>query len=285
MDKVFLVNLESEDLFFRARATNVQVQAIGHLLREEYFYPLLSSHLLFQPFNLGASHQFAKTEKWISNAWNTERLLRFQLSMPQEAKRFAIQWAFPQAYYACYCQVLALFSVISMTENSHVAAIRKFGQLALEGKFPERIGWFSDGPMHRITLHGVAKRQHPSTLYLELDEPFSVENQVGQLLHSTREKALKEKRVAMHKVFKTKKGKPKQNLSHSDWQKVSDKLGPTTILGYLYRKRIKANYQEIDTLLQNEINGDTILDGLVSVVNAFAAVCEGNIMRLLSLAT
>jgi len=273
--------LEDEDLSYRARTTNVQVQAIGHLLREEDFYEPLSNHVRLQPFKLGANNEIAKTERWLLNGWNTERLLRFQLSMPQEAKQFAVQWAFPQAYYACYCHVLALFSVTGLTETSHMAAIRKFGNLAKEGKLPEQIGPYADGPMYEITLHGVKKNQYPSPLYLELEEPASVKNQIAQLLCATREKALKGKKTSMLKDFKTKRGKPKQKLTPSDWKKVSEKLGPTTILGYLYRKRIKANYQEIDSLLHNEINGDIILEGLVSVVNAFAAVCEGHIMRVL----
>lgn len=272
---------EEEELYFRARATNVQVQAIGHFLRDEIVYSQLRIHLLSNPFKLAATRQFANIGKWFSNAWNTERLLRFQLAMPQEAKHFAVQWAFHQAYYACYCQILALFSAIGLTEIAHTATIKKFGQLASEKKLPTCIGMFADGPMYKIALHGVKKGQYPSPLYLELDEPSSVENQIAQLLCSTREKALKEKKDRMGNFFKTKNGKTKKKLTPNDWEKVSEKLGPTTILGYLYRKRIKANYQEIDSLLQKEIDGDLIIGGLVSTVNAFSAFCEGHIFNLL----
>lgn len=273
---------DAEDgLLYKARITNSQVKAMGYFLRENDFYRHLGSDKVSKPFKLGATCNVAETKKWLSNAWNTERLLRFQLSMPEEAKQFSVQWAFPQAYYACYCQVLALFSMTGHTETSHSAVLRKFGVLAKQRKFPDPIGSYADGPMNEISLHGVRKTQYPSSSYLELGEPLSIENQIAQLLSSTRKKALKGKKEKMKGVFKTKQGKPKQKLISADWQKVSEKLGPTTILGYLYRKRIKANYQDIDTLLQDEINGDDILSGLVSIVNAFAALCERNIMQVI----
>ena len=54
--------------------------------------------------------------------------------------------------------------------------------------------------------------------------------------------------------IKTKHGKRKTSFSADDWQQVSRNLGATSLLSLLYRKRLKANYDAIETLLADELN-------------------------------
>lgn len=268
-----------EDLHYAARATNAQFIALGHFLRHENLKAVTSAVRKQLQFKQGKTYNRAETKKWLGNAWNTEFVLRQQLELDEEAKRFALQWAFSQAYYACFCQVIAMFTACGQTERSHTTVLKRFGNLVKGGRYPKQISPFADGGMGKILISGVAKGHYPSPLYLELHEPLSVENQVAQLLNSTREKALKEKRDD-HK-FKTRSGEPRKSLTAAMWATVSDSLGPTTILSILLRKRIKANYREIDTFLRSEISGTGVLSGLVSIVHAFALVHEAIIAAAL----
>ena len=267
-----LTAAEDEELHYAARATNVQFEALGHLLRPEEIKAVPASIINGAQFRLANNYSRAETLKWLRNAWNTESVLRLQLELDEESRRFALQWAFSQAYYAGFCQVLAMFVTCGRSERSHTAVLKQFGQLIKSGKYPSQISWFSDGGMNELVMTGVSKGKYPSSLYLELSEPASVDNQVAQFLKSTREKALKEKK-GDHK-FKTKAGMLKRSLSAEDWGKVSNALGPTTVLNILRRKRIKANYREIDTFLRTEISGEKVLGGLIRVAQALALIHE-----------
>lgn len=261
-----------EDLHYAARATNAQFTALGHFLRPDSLSDVPKSVFATPQFRRGASYGREESRKWFSNAWNTEAVLRQQLDLDEDAKRFALQWAFSQAYYAGFCQVVGFFVCCGHTQRSHTAVIAQFGRLVREGKYPTQISFFADGGMHDITVSGVQKRSYQTPLYLELDEPESVENQIAQFLNSTREMALKEKKDDFK--FKTLTGRPRKNLNREQWREVSEALGPTSLLSLLYRKRIKANYREIDTFLRSEISGERVLGSLVDIVNAIGCIHE-----------
>ena len=265
-----------EDLAFAARATNVQFRALGHYLRPDRLQGVPSFSWRFNK----SKNSRKETVRWLRNAWNTEFVLRQQLDLDEESRRFALQWAFSQAYYACFCQTLSLFVTCGRTERSHSSVLKRFGLLVSAGWYPDEISFFADGGMGQVSIHGPQKGNYPSPLYLELREPRSVENQVAQFLKSTREKALKEKKKDFK--LKTKDGKPRKSFRPEHWQKVSDALGPTTVLSILKRKRIKANYREIDTFLSTEISGRGVLTGLVRVVHAFAFVHEAALAAVVS---
>jgi hypothetical protein len=62
---------------------------------------------------------------------------------------------------------------------------------------------------------------------------------------------------------------------------VSDGLGPTALLSLLYRKRIKANYQDIDTFLHSELQPEPLYKHLLGIVGGVNFVHEVFIARAL----
>src|SRR5690606_4861523 len=58
------------------------------------------------------------------------------------------------------------------------------------------------------------------------------------------------------------------------WQQVSNALGHTTIMDLLYRKRIKANYQDIDTFSSTQFKGLEVLTNLGAVVSRLNLINE-----------
>src|SRR5207249_1408629 len=97
--------------------------------------------------------------------------------------------------------------------------------------------------------------------------------QIGQFLSATRKIDLKNRKKKTQfdyvdsKTKETKK-KKKKRLTNQDWLLVSKNLGPTSIFDLLYRKRIQANYQAIDSLLSQAIDGNALIQSLGQVVNA-----------------
>ena len=93
-------------------------------------------------------------------------------------------------------------------------------------------------------------------------------------LKATREMELKDRRIDMKKEFRTKKGKLKRHLTKENWEKVSGNLGYTTVLNLLYRKRIKANYKDIEPFLSNNINAQEVYDNIIKITSLLNFIFE-----------
>jgi hypothetical protein len=268
---------EPEDLFFAAQTTATQLLALAHRLNRTKLSASIKSWL-DQPlrFKKANNCELVEVERWIRNAWNTERVLRSQLELDEDGKRFALQWAFPQAYYATFCQVLAFFHAHGATERSHAAVLKKFGELVREGRFPPELSCHADGGMNAIQLINVAVSKG---LIRTLQDLFASEDALAGFLRATRKKQLNAKKPDFK--LKSSSGKAKTSFSKDDWDCVSRGIGPTTVLSLLYRKRLKANYDSIDTFLDPSIDADGIMRSLVAVVDSIALILEAAQHRLL----
>ncbi len=74
-------------------------------------------------------------------------------------------------------------------------------------------------------------------------------------------------------------GKPKANLNTKDKETVSKGLGYTTILSFLYRKRIKSNYRNADLFVYEKLNAKEIFDDIKYILNKLNLVNETYIMK------
>jgi len=266
---------EEDGIEFKARMTNAQFGALAHHLRTSELLPDIAALGKSRFKRVGIFDQ-ADSKKLLRNAWNTERLLRFQSEeMPREFQQYALQWAFPQAYYACFNQLQAFYRAIGRRESSHAASMKLFGRFCKEGRYPARIAFLALGGKTAITFCRV--KHHPTQPSYRWDyDARTTESIIAGFLKSTREDQLDERREKMANDFVTKGPKPrlKQRLSAKDWERVSEAIGYTSLLHLLYRKRIKSNYRDILTFLADEIQGPSILQGLVQIVEAFSTVHE-----------
>lgn len=204
--------------------------------------------------------------KLMINAWNTEYLLAVNQEVAKQSGRaFVLHWAFPQAYYSVFGSLLAHFNALGYPQTSHQGVLRHFAQLSVDKKLPAPISVHCDGTQDQTTFHGIQPCSSANHFHVNLANRESVEHQICQFLKSTRQMKLSEKKTDFK--FVTKLGKPKQQLSAADWMVVSDKLGPTTILDLLYRKRIKSNYGEVDSYISEDFaDGARILLCLREIV-------------------
>jgi hypothetical protein len=108
-----------------------------------------------------------------------------------------------------------------------------------------------------------------------------VNTQICQFLKATREKDLRERKKSMS--FKAKSGKRKRNLTDAEWTKVSDSVGRTSLLSLLYRKRIKSNYQEIDTFLNPHIDATALFNDVIHVVSCLNLIHESMLASAMGL--
>lgn len=266
---------------FAAEMTNRQFAALRLRLGKRQLSEEVAELLRTSPRRRARNCDVAEVKKWTTNGWNTEQILRLSSDLlPAEQLVNALQWAFPQAYYSTFALTLAAFKATGLTETSHASVIRRYGELVADGRYPACMAFTADG-VQPITFEGTAKAVASSTLAFNPADPESVNTQIAQFLKGTREKDLRERKRSV--AIKGRGGKRKKSFTRADWVKVSESLGRTSLLSLLYRKRIKSNYQEIDTFLNPNINADTLFADLIHVASCLNFTHEALIARAIGL--
>jgi hypothetical protein len=268
---------------FAAEMTNRQFAALRMRLDKKQLAVEAQVLLRSAPRRMAKNCDTDQVRMWATNGWNTEQILRLSPDLlPPEQLVNALQWAFPQAYYSAFALTLATFKTTGVTETSHTAVLRRFGELVAKGIYPACLSFTATGA-RPITFSRTAKSPASSTLAFDPTDIESVNTQICQFLKATRERDLRERKRSMN--FKAKSGKRKRNLAETEWTTVSESLGPTSILSLLYRKRIKSNYQEIDTFLNPNINATTLFGDLIHVVSCLNLIHELTIAHAIGIST
>lgn len=237
----------------------------------------------FQNTSACKNPDFEKAKNLIFNGWNTERILRKTSEiLSNDENYFALQWSFPQAYYSVYCLTLAFLRLNGQTVSAkHAKVASKFGEFIESGKYPKYISFHQKGTMSNPQYFNITRYPSKNPLFLDHKSIESCQTQICQFLNATRNKLLTEKRTEMKSSFKTKKGLIKKSLHENDWEQISKTTGNTNILHLLYRKRIKSNYEDIDTFNNEEINAKHIHDCLISITEQLNLLHECYIYKMI----
>lgn len=268
---------EEERLVFSAKMTQRQFMSLASKLKINSITKQLKRSKYFTEFHGSKTMSIQEAQKWLLNGWNTEYLLSVNLkTLEEDSLRNSIQWAFPQAYYSVFAITQAYFKVAGFTESSHTSLIRKVGLLMSEGKYPKLISCLAIGHSP-VTFINIGEHEQTSTVHYDTSKE-SQDTHICQFLRSTRKMELNEKKSEF-KDIKTRKGTRKKNFLPADWEKVSSKIGPTSIINLLYRKRIKSNYREIDTYLCEELDPNILYKNLIQITRTMNMVHESFILK------
>lgn len=195
---------------------------------------------------------------WLKNSWNTERILRMSKDYIGD-NPFALQWSFPQAYYAIFCLYQSLIVAQGNSGLSHKATLRDFAQKTEKIFFPKDFCFSLSGGPDVFDRHNLLDNNYGVLSFNEYDLG-SVDSQIYHFLCATRKECISDYKPDYLKSKKRKRlQKGEQNL-------VADGVEKTTLLHLLYRKRIKANYKNVDTFLSEWIASEQICDDLAAIV-------------------
>lgn len=262
--------------------THRQFASLAHKMKAGDLLGEIQANGYFNQLKPTAKLDLTTVEKWLRNSWNTESVLgQNQNIIANTGQPFVMQWAFPQAYYAAFTSTLALYKAVGFTQESHTGVLNYFGQLVSENKMPAAISFYSTGPKPKITYGNIVKPQGIEVIAFDPSDSATIDNQICQFLKSTRENKLDDK-VPDFK-FKNAAGGPRKILNPAMWQTVSDKVGNTTILDLLYRKRIKANYQNIDTFSATPFKAAEVLNNLLIVNDRICLTMEAYIAKAIGI--
>lgn len=274
---------ENQELWFRAEMTHRQFASLSHkLVSADIENEIINLDFFVNRLEKAKNLNHGEVEKWLKNSWNTENVLIQNKSIIENTgQSFAMQWAFPQAYYSTFGSLLAHFKALGYTQESHTAVLKNFSSLVEQNKFPESICFYCTGGKKNFRYVNIVKPNDVASMDFDTGNIKTIDNHICQFLKATREIKLDEK--APDLKFKNGKGQRRKKLSPAMWQQVSNALGHTTIMDLLYRKRIKANYQDIDTFSSTQFKGLEVLTNLSAIVSRLNLINETYIAKAVGL--
>jgi uncharacterized protein (UPF0332 family) len=274
---------ENQELWFRAEMTHRQFASLSHkLVSADIENEIINLDFFANKLEKAKHLNLDEIEKWLKNSWNTENVLIQNKSIIENTgQSFAMQWAFPQAYYSTFGSLLAHFKALGYTQESHTAVLKNFSSLVEQNKFPESICFYCTGGKKNYNYINIVKPNDVAPMDFDINSMKTIDNHICQFLKATREIKLDDK--APDLKFKNGKGQRRKKLSPAMWQQVSNALGHTTIMDLLYRKRIKANYQDIDTFSSTQFKGLEVLTNLSAVVSRLNLINETYIAKAIGL--
>ena len=268
-----------DDDYFAARMTGIQFEALACRCHPDSIREDLRTVLAVRTMRQAVGCDRTEVAKWLVNGWSTEQLLATNARhLVADALRHSLHWAFPQAYYSVFTVTLAYFKAIGYTESTHAALIRKFGMEVSMDRYPNAIAFAATGPKP-FAFSRLSRTHLEQTLDFVHSDQAMIDGQIAQFLRATREEDLRDKKKSV--PIRTKRGIKKKALRVDEWRQVATALGPTSILSLLYRKRIKANYRDIDSFLHEGLDPGPLYEHLLRIVGAMNYVHEVFIARVM----
>jgi hypothetical protein len=265
------------ELYFQTQVTLHQFISIGEKIRRgDVVNEILNNNFFKSKIQLHHNPDLKIVGQYLKNSWNTENVLNLnKLILENTNNSFIVQWGIPQTYYSIFTSLLSFYKSMGYPQESHTSVLRRYGDLVQEGKFPESMSVYLTGTKKDKTFVNIEKPKGLRTLEFNIRNEESIDNKICQLLNSTREFKLSES----GKDYKRNSKKKVKKLNETQLREVSKNVGNTTILDFLYRKRIKSNYQDTDTFTSELLDGKTIIDELCHMVYNYNLVTESYIYK------
>lgn len=229
--------------------------------------------------------------KLLWNSWSTEYafLLANQLDN-DDYYRFSLHWNFPQAYYSVYLTMTAFHETQNVANEQHEKSIKIFGSSIKDNHYPSALSFYAAGMHNEFKFSGLQDFEHfPKDFngLARVNSTIDAKIQIASFLKSTRKKIAENKRekleIAKDKRFFNKKGLFTQKFSAEHWNHIYKTIPETTILNLLYRLRIKANYHDVESFINAEIDFKAFHESLGGIIDYLNFLHEAYIVKVIGI--
>ncbi|NEM96455.1 hypothetical protein [Pontibacter burrus] len=231
-------------------------------------------------------YELDRIKKLLWNSWSTEHALHLTAKQGNtDYCKYALHWSFPQAYYSCYLNMHAFCLAIGDTRQTHSDLIKAFGERVIKNSYPKSISFYADGNFEDYTVHNLPLQNIKSAIS-QIKSDADAQSQIATFLKSTRTNSAKyhrEKRQNSSNPITTKAGTLCQSFNKEQWEIITNRLGPTTLFNILYRLRIKANYNDIESFMHADINFQQFHECLMDTVSYLNFVHESYLAKAVGL--
>ncbi len=201
-----------------------------------------------------------KCKKLLWNSWSTEIAFHLSIAEP-EFYKFALHWHFPQAYYSIYLSMTAFHETQGNANDNHEKSIKSFGNQVKNGHYPKAISYYATGGYNEFKFFGLSRMNKKDFSSIsKINSIADAETQIASFLNSTRIQNAENKRkrgqieFSKNPVFQNKKGQLIKRFTKKHWDLIYNKIPITTLLNLIYRLRIKANYHDIETFMNADLD-------------------------------
>lgn len=293
IDLVDLPELEQPEEFFPFETYKNYISSLALYIRNRHGNPPdcfqgLKSRLAGQgilssiPLTPISGALLEEIKKLLFNAWNTELVLVLPSSISGEFAKYANHWSPVQAYYSTYLALQAYFRCRGLTPpRDHSAALNMIAaQIYKENLFPTFWNVCCDKDP---TLQGAHYPNLPAGVAVTQINPLTTPapqdfwHWYGMLLRTTRKRQFEKKLKESGKQFKTKKGKPRRRFTARHKAQVLGGLRPTTIFDFLYRLRVRSNYEDADAFIlgtMSQADAEEFNNGLCTLTSTTLFLLE-----------
>jgi hypothetical protein len=237
---------------FDAAITFIQHDDLNTDLRKIPFYNTLT--IKNKEFDI------ERCKKLFWNCWSTENAFHSAIS-DTEFYKFALHWHFPQAYYSIYLCMTAFHETQGIAIDNHEKSIKLFGNSVKDGHYPKAISYYVTGGYNDFTFKGLSRISDKEfNSVSKINNIEDAEMQIASFLKSTRKQNAENKRnrgekeFSKNKDFQNKDGELVKRFTKKHWNIIYNKIPETTLLNLIYRLRIKANYHDIETFINADLD-------------------------------
>ena len=190
-------------------------------------------------------------------------------------------WLPVQSYYAVHGYGMAALAAVGQTlPSTHATFIRCCAEAVIKRFFPEPFslrlsgGYGGSGFLDPV-IQGLASPQSSGTMVSNIATPTLATHHahITRSLDTTR-KRLMEKRFADFRRKPPKSTNAKRrNVTKMEKSTMANSMHDTTILDYLYRVRLRSNYEDVEMFVFDENTGSTIIQFVVDTQAVVSHVC------------
>ena len=236
-----------------------------------------------------AEFNLDQVRKLLWNSWSTE--YAFSLSSlvdNNDYYKFAMHWTFPQAYYSIYLCMTAFHETQGIANEQHEKSIKVFGNSVKDNHYPKAISFYCKGLHEQFEYKGLEEFSAFPKDYSVLSRINSLDEaqiQIASFLKTTRKKNAETKREKLKankdSKFVNKKGEFRKSFTKLHWNLIYQTIPETTLLNIMYRLRIKANYHDVETFINADIDFKTFHESLNCIVDYLNFVHEAYICKVI----
>lgn len=190
--------------------------------------------------------------------WLTFRLIEKVQDFP-EIMPLANYWLPVQAYYAVHGLGIAVIRSLGQQHppTRHSRFLSYMSEEIIHRFFPAPLSWRVSGCCVRpAQLHGISLSAEDIRQQSNLEHPpyRRPEALLGKCLTTTREKKLEEKFSDMRRSGVGRR-RPRRNLRSEEKSRIVQAMHPTSVMDFLYRVRIRANYDDPNIYIYGSQDG------------------------------
>jgi hypothetical protein len=232
-----------------------------------------------------------QVKKLLWNSWSTEYAYKIGEKIDnEEYYKFSLHWNFPQAYYSAYLSMTAFHETQGIANDQHEKSIKLFGNSVKDKHYPNAISFFTTGSKDEFNYSGLSSFKgfpKDNSSLTKIDCLEDAELQIATFLKTTRKQNANDKRERFQKQkdkrFLNAKKEFRKNFNKSHWDIIFSTIPVTSAFNLLYRLRIKANYRDIETFINADIDFKSFHSSLGELINYLNFIHEAYIAKTIGL--